>query len=167
MPYVDQRRSTFLKTLPDQPICRLKMCLWSHLEFKRHNSEEGRELEQKWGGKPIPINWVESYPGERESCVLAMLLKWSCFSSCLLLSCDMDIGSHFFYSFSEFCFFSLLPGTPNEETWPGILSNEEFRAYNYPKYRSEALINHAPRWVSACSSDVVAFDGWRAAIVIS
>ncbi|XP_058026571.1 cyclin-dependent kinase 16 isoform X1 [Ahaetulla prasina] len=36
-------------------------------------------------------------------------------------------------------------GTPNEETWPGILSNEEFRAYNYPKYRSEALINHAPR----------------------
>ncbi|KAJ6655298.1 hypothetical protein lerEdw1_005490, partial [Lerista edwardsae] len=36
-------------------------------------------------------------------------------------------------------------GTPNEETWPGILSNEEFRAYNYPKYRPEALINHAPR----------------------
>ncbi|XP_048343507.1 cyclin-dependent kinase 16-like [Sphaerodactylus townsendi] len=38
-----------------------------------------------------------------------------------------------------------LLGTPNEETWPGILSNEEFRAYNYPKYRAEALINHAPR----------------------
>ncbi|XP_044287485.1 cyclin-dependent kinase 16 isoform X3 [Varanus komodoensis] len=36
-------------------------------------------------------------------------------------------------------------GTPSEETWPGILSNEEFRAYNYPKYRPEALINHAPR----------------------
>uniref|UniRef100_A0A670KP91 cyclin-dependent kinase n=1 Tax=Podarcis muralis TaxID=64176 RepID=A0A670KP91_PODMU len=36
-------------------------------------------------------------------------------------------------------------GTPNEETWPGIQSNEEFRAYNYPKYRPEALINHAPR----------------------
>ncbi|CAI5795868.1 cyclin-dependent kinase 16 isoform X3 [Podarcis lilfordi] len=35
-------------------------------------------------------------------------------------------------------------GTPNEETWPGIQSNEEFRAYNYPKYRPEALINHAP-----------------------
>ncbi|XP_038237228.1 cyclin-dependent kinase 16 isoform X7 [Dermochelys coriacea] len=36
-------------------------------------------------------------------------------------------------------------GTPNEETWPGILSNEEFRSYNYPKYRPEALLNHAPR----------------------
>ncbi|XP_053156679.1 cyclin-dependent kinase 16 isoform X2 [Hemicordylus capensis] len=36
-------------------------------------------------------------------------------------------------------------GTPNEETWPGILSNEEFRTYNYPKYRPEALINHASR----------------------
>uniref|UniRef100_A0A452TU16 cyclin-dependent kinase n=1 Tax=Ursus maritimus TaxID=29073 RepID=A0A452TU16_URSMA len=26
-------------------------------------------------------------------------------------------------------------GTPTEETWPGILSNEEFKTYNYPKYR--------------------------------
>ncbi|TFJ96124.1 glutathione reductase [Platysternon megacephalum] len=36
-------------------------------------------------------------------------------------------------------------GTPTEETWPGILSNEEFRSYNYPKYQPEALLNHAPR----------------------
>ncbi|XP_075813624.1 cyclin-dependent kinase 16 [Microtus pennsylvanicus] len=36
-------------------------------------------------------------------------------------------------------------GTPTEETWPGILSNEEFRTYNYPKYRAEALLSHAPR----------------------
>ncbi|KYO40852.1 hypothetical protein Y1Q_0007654 [Alligator mississippiensis] len=36
-------------------------------------------------------------------------------------------------------------GTPTEETWPGILSNEEFRAYNYPKYRPEALLSHSPR----------------------
>ncbi|XP_052519612.1 cyclin-dependent kinase 16 isoform X1 [Budorcas taxicolor] len=36
-------------------------------------------------------------------------------------------------------------GTPNEDTWPGILSNEEFRTYNYPKYRAEALLSHAPR----------------------
>uniref|UniRef100_A0A2K5E1R2 cyclin-dependent kinase n=1 Tax=Aotus nancymaae TaxID=37293 RepID=A0A2K5E1R2_AOTNA len=28
-------------------------------------------------------------------------------------------------------------GTPTEETWPGILSNEEFKTYNYP--------NHTPR----------------------
>ncbi|XP_063136394.1 cyclin-dependent kinase 16 isoform X2 [Rattus norvegicus] len=36
-------------------------------------------------------------------------------------------------------------GTPTEDTWPGILSNEEFRTYNYPKYRAEALLSHAPR----------------------
>lgn len=36
-------------------------------------------------------------------------------------------------------------GTPTEETWPGILSNEEFKTYNYPKYRPEALLSHAPR----------------------
>ncbi|XP_067832246.1 cyclin-dependent kinase 17-like isoform X2 [Heptranchias perlo] len=36
-------------------------------------------------------------------------------------------------------------GTPTEETWPGILANEEFRSYNYPKYRPEPLVNHAPR----------------------
>ncbi|XP_024078957.2 cyclin-dependent kinase 16-like, partial [Terrapene carolina triunguis] len=35
-------------------------------------------------------------------------------------------------------------GTPTEETWPGILANEEFRSYNYPKYRPEALLHHAP-----------------------
>jgi cyclin-dependent kinase 16 len=40
---------------------------------------------------------------------------------------------------------SSLPGTPTEETWPGILSNEEFKTYNYPKYRAEALLSHAPR----------------------
>uniref|UniRef100_A0A452TTQ2 cyclin-dependent kinase n=1 Tax=Ursus maritimus TaxID=29073 RepID=A0A452TTQ2_URSMA len=33
-------------------------------------------------------------------------------------------------------------GTPTEETWPGILSNEEFKTYNYPKYRAEALLSH-------------------------
>ncbi|KAH0507845.1 Cyclin-dependent kinase 16 [Microtus ochrogaster] len=36
-------------------------------------------------------------------------------------------------------------GTPTEETWPGILSNEEFRTHNYPKYRAEALLSHTPR----------------------
>uniref|UniRef100_A0A2K5CH10 cyclin-dependent kinase n=1 Tax=Aotus nancymaae TaxID=37293 RepID=A0A2K5CH10_AOTNA len=36
-------------------------------------------------------------------------------------------------------------GTPSEETWLGILSNEEFKTYNYPKYRAEALLRHAPR----------------------
>lgn len=38
-----------------------------------------------------------------------------------------------------------LPGTPTEDTWPGITSNEEFRAYNFTQYRAQPLINHAPR----------------------
>ncbi|XP_043936666.1 cyclin-dependent kinase 17-like [Protopterus annectens] len=36
-------------------------------------------------------------------------------------------------------------GTPSEETWPGIMSNEEFKGYNYPKYRPEHLSNHVSR----------------------
>ncbi|NXE92554.1 CDK18 kinase, partial [Menura novaehollandiae] len=39
----------------------------------------------------------------------------------------------------------LLPGTPTEDTWPGITSNEEFKAYNFTQYRAQPLINHAPR----------------------
>ncbi|XP_034977739.2 cyclin-dependent kinase 18 isoform X1 [Zootoca vivipara] len=36
-------------------------------------------------------------------------------------------------------------GTPTEESWPGITSNEEFKAYNFTQYRAQPLINHAPR----------------------
>ncbi|XP_072328092.1 cyclin-dependent kinase 16-like isoform X3 [Scyliorhinus torazame] len=36
-------------------------------------------------------------------------------------------------------------GTPTEETWPGILSRDEFKAYHFPKYKAEPLINNAPR----------------------
>ncbi|XP_007888640.1 cyclin-dependent kinase 17 isoform X3 [Callorhinchus milii] len=36
-------------------------------------------------------------------------------------------------------------GTPTEETWLGISSSEEFKAYNFPRYKAEPLINHAPR----------------------
>uniref|UniRef100_A0A3B4FBA2 cyclin-dependent kinase n=1 Tax=Pundamilia nyererei TaxID=303518 RepID=A0A3B4FBA2_9CICH len=36
-------------------------------------------------------------------------------------------------------------GTPAEETWPGISSNEEFMSYLFPQYRPQALINHVPR----------------------
>uniref|UniRef100_A0A8C6PF63 Cyclin dependent kinase 18 n=1 Tax=Nothobranchius furzeri TaxID=105023 RepID=A0A8C6PF63_NOTFU len=35
-----------------------------------------------------------------------------------------------------------LMGTPTEETWPGVSSNEEFRSYLFPQYRPQALINH-------------------------
>ncbi|XP_043932754.1 cyclin-dependent kinase 18 isoform X2 [Protopterus annectens] len=38
-----------------------------------------------------------------------------------------------------------LLGTPTEESWPGITSNEEFKAYHFPQYRPQAVINHAPR----------------------
>ncbi|XP_061488133.1 cyclin-dependent kinase 18 isoform X1 [Rhineura floridana] len=36
-------------------------------------------------------------------------------------------------------------GTPTEDSWPGITSNEEFKAYNFTQYRAQPLINHAPR----------------------
>ncbi|NXC88830.1 CKD18 kinase, partial [Cercotrichas coryphoeus] len=38
-----------------------------------------------------------------------------------------------------------LAGTPTEDTWPGITSNEEFKAYNFSQHRAQPLINHAPR----------------------
>ncbi|MEJ1277106.1 hypothetical protein NN561_008018 [Cricetulus griseus] len=36
-------------------------------------------------------------------------------------------------------------GTPSQETWPGVSSNDEFKNYNFPKYKPQPLINHAPR----------------------
>ncbi|XP_070601604.1 cyclin-dependent kinase 18 [Erythrolamprus reginae] len=36
-------------------------------------------------------------------------------------------------------------GTPTEESWPGITSNEEFKAYQFTQYRAQSLINHVPR----------------------
>ncbi|KAM8998775.1 cyclin-dependent kinase 18 isoform 2-T2 [Sarcophilus harrisii] len=38
-----------------------------------------------------------------------------------------------------------LLGTPTEDTWPGVTSLPEFRAYNFPRYKPQPLINHAPR----------------------
>uniref|UniRef100_A0AAQ4P0T2 cyclin-dependent kinase n=1 Tax=Gasterosteus aculeatus aculeatus TaxID=481459 RepID=A0AAQ4P0T2_GASAC len=38
-----------------------------------------------------------------------------------------------------------LLGTPKEENWPGISSIEEFKSHNFPKYKPQPLINHAPR----------------------
>uniref|UniRef100_A0A672Z5L0 Protein kinase domain-containing protein n=1 Tax=Sphaeramia orbicularis TaxID=375764 RepID=A0A672Z5L0_9TELE len=35
-------------------------------------------------------------------------------------------------------------GTPTEETWPGITTSEEFKTYNFPQYKAEPLVNHAP-----------------------
>uniref|UniRef100_A0A665WWZ1 Cyclin dependent kinase 18 n=1 Tax=Echeneis naucrates TaxID=173247 RepID=A0A665WWZ1_ECHNA len=39
-----------------------------------------------------------------------------------------------------------LMGTPTEETWPSISSNEEFRSYLFPQYRPQGLLNHVPRY---------------------
>ncbi|XP_072027290.1 cyclin-dependent kinase 17-like isoform X2 [Amphiura filiformis] len=36
-------------------------------------------------------------------------------------------------------------GTPTDETWPDISSNDDFKSYRFPKYPREPLINHAPR----------------------
>ncbi|XP_063811206.1 cyclin-dependent kinase 18 [Pseudophryne corroboree] len=38
-----------------------------------------------------------------------------------------------------------LLGTPTEETWSGISSNKEFKAYGFPQYRSQPLKSHTPR----------------------
>uniref|UniRef100_A0A6Q2XVM5 cyclin-dependent kinase n=1 Tax=Esox lucius TaxID=8010 RepID=A0A6Q2XVM5_ESOLU len=38
-----------------------------------------------------------------------------------------------------------LLGTPSEANWPGILSIDEFKSYNFPKYKPQPFINHAPR----------------------
>lgn len=42
---------------------------------------------------------------------------------------------------------SVTPGTPTEGNWPGISSIEEFKSYNFPKYKPQPIINHAPRCV--------------------
>uniref|UniRef100_A0A3P8XRH8 cyclin-dependent kinase n=1 Tax=Esox lucius TaxID=8010 RepID=A0A3P8XRH8_ESOLU len=38
-----------------------------------------------------------------------------------------------------------LLGTPTEDTWPGVSSMDEFKSYKFPKYKTQPLINHAPR----------------------
>lgn len=38
-------------------------------------------------------------------------------------------------------------GTPTEDSWPGISSIEEFKSYNFPKYKPQPFINHAPRYL--------------------
>uniref|UniRef100_A0A8C5GA59 cyclin-dependent kinase n=1 Tax=Gouania willdenowi TaxID=441366 RepID=A0A8C5GA59_GOUWI len=43
-----------------------------------------------------------------------------------------------------------LLGTPTEDNWPGISSIDEFKSYNFPKYKPQPLINHAPRYCPQC-----------------
>uniref|UniRef100_A0A7N6A7B3 Protein kinase domain-containing protein n=1 Tax=Anabas testudineus TaxID=64144 RepID=A0A7N6A7B3_ANATE len=51
----------------------------------------------------------------------------------------------------ELHFIFKLLGTPTEQSWPGISSNEEFMTYNYPQYRAETLSNHTPRYTALYS----------------
>ncbi|KAF3814555.1 hypothetical protein GH733_017713 [Mirounga leonina] len=44
-----------------------------------------------------------------------------------------------------------LLGTPSQETWPGVSSNDEFKNYNFPKYKPQPLINHAPSLRGCCT----------------
>lgn len=39
----------------------------------------------------------------------------------------------------------MFSGTPTEESWPGVMSISEFRAYNFPRYLPQPLLSHAPR----------------------
>lgn len=39
------------------------------------------------------------------------------------------------------------PGSPTEDSWPGVTSNDNFLSYNFPHYDGEPLITHAPRCV--------------------
>uniref|UniRef100_UPI00358E1CB6 cyclin-dependent kinase 17-like isoform X1 n=1 Tax=Myxine glutinosa TaxID=7769 RepID=UPI00358E1CB6 len=36
-------------------------------------------------------------------------------------------------------------GTPDDASWPRVSELKEFKSYNFPHYRPEPLINHAPR----------------------
>uniref|UniRef100_A0A8C1MHR4 Cyclin-dependent kinase 17 n=1 Tax=Cyprinus carpio TaxID=7962 RepID=A0A8C1MHR4_CYPCA len=46
-----------------------------------------------------------------------------------------------------------LLGTPTEDNWAGISSIEEFKSYNFPKYKPQPFINHVPRYLhSICVS---------------
>ncbi|NWY36621.1 CDK18 kinase, partial [Sylvia atricapilla] len=58
---------------------------------------------------------------------------------CDTLECPITRSAHSSFSLSP------RAGTPTEDTWPGITSNEEFKAYQFTQYRAQPLINHAPR----------------------
>ncbi|XP_061630418.1 cyclin-dependent kinase 17-like isoform X2 [Phyllopteryx taeniolatus] len=38
-----------------------------------------------------------------------------------------------------------LLGTPAEDSWPGISFVDDFKSHKFPKYKTQLLINHAPR----------------------
>ncbi|XP_030049739.1 cyclin-dependent kinase 16 isoform X1 [Microcaecilia unicolor] len=55
-------------------------------------------------------------------------------------------------------------GTPTEETWPGIMSNKDFKSCKYPKYYPDPIQKHAPRLDlegSDLLSQLLQFEGKR------
>ncbi|XP_047235771.1 cyclin-dependent kinase 16 isoform X2 [Girardinichthys multiradiatus] len=61
----------------------------------------------------------------------------------------------------ELHFIFKLLGTPTERSWPGISSNEEFTAFNFPQYRAERLSNHTPSYQpnQEAESALLTFEG--------
>ncbi|XP_041457758.1 cyclin-dependent kinase 17-like isoform X2 [Lytechinus variegatus] len=53
-------------------------------------------------------------------------------------------------------------GTPDENTWPGISSNEDFQSYSFPAYPKEPVVTHAPRLDLQCQDlleDLLKYEG--------
>lgn len=73
------------------------------------------------------------------------LFGWMCKHTVCLVCCD-----------------DVTLGTPTEENWPGISSSEEFKSYNFPKYKPQPLINHTPRYSVMC----VYVCGWGPYILV-
>uniref|UniRef100_A0A673B9C2 cyclin-dependent kinase n=1 Tax=Sphaeramia orbicularis TaxID=375764 RepID=A0A673B9C2_9TELE len=71
-----------------------------------------------------------------------LLVLWSCFFSSMAAGRPLFPGSTVE---DELHLIFRLLGTPTEENWPGISSIDEFKSYNFPKYKPQPLINHAPR----------------------
>jgi len=40
---------------------------------------------------------------------------------------------------------SAVAGTPNEDSWPGIQTNEDFLSYRFDNYAPQSLMHRAPR----------------------
>lgn len=80
-------------------------------------------------------------------CAQYGLIEWFVYLSPLNYRIKYFFRSKLFvYIFKLNLLLLLNAGTPCQETWPGISSSDEFRNYNFPKYKPQPLINHAPRY---------------------
>lgn len=61
---------------------------------------------------------------------------------------QLQIPIYFVLVFDEYILCICIAGTPTEQSWPGISSNEDFVTNKYPRYKAETLGNHTPRYNS-------------------